>query len=114
MNLTFDITPASLITVAGGSAFVGLILLALRGVLKEDWTDKINRYATLIISVLMVEGIIAGSGTTAWFTYFIGFFVACQVTLAVLSGTEFVASGIVRANRALQARRAMKVQEPED
>jgi hypothetical protein len=108
MNFSIDITQASLLTVAGGSAFVGLILLTLRGVLKEAWSENLNRYAALAMSLLLVEGITAYTKTTDAFTYVVGFFVACQITLAVLNGAEIVSSGIVRAQVAMQARRAAK------
>jgi len=105
MEFNVDITQASLLTVAGGSAFIGLVLLTLKGVLKGAWTDTVNRYCALVFSLILVEGLTVYTGTRDPLTYVIGFFVACQITLAVLNGAEIVSNGIVRAQNARLARR---------
>ena len=89
-----EITIESLGTVAGGTAAVALVLLVLRGVFKEYYTDLVNRLAAFVLSVAVVEFAIYATGVVDWKLYVLGFFVGCQVTLSVLGGTASVVRGI--------------------
>lgn len=86
----------SLATLPGAIAAVSLIITVLKGVIGIYWTELINRVAALVLSVAVVMGVTAFSGSTDWPSLVLAAFNGLIVAGALLGVTRMYNAKIIK------------------
>ena len=91
-----EITWQSLATLPGAVAAVTLVITVLKAVIGIYWTELINRIAALALSIAVVVGVTAFSGTTDWPSIILAVFNGLIVAGALLGVNKLYTQKIIQ------------------
>lgn len=84
-------------TVSGAAAIVWILISALKGVLQDYWSDKVQRIAALAFSVAIMSFVTYQQGA-AWGDYILAVINGAVVSLAVMQ-FETVTNSAIRVKQ---------------